>query len=165
MLHRPSLGVSGKVGIMAYDNNEQLTDWEHNKDWSVGIGLNWNIFDGLSTVSKAHQFDSDARTVGLTERQAEKYARIEIETAFHERDASDSAFAAAQDAWSAASEALELMTQDFRTGKGQVMDLLQAEEGLRNAELGLVASRYQLIRSRAALHISLGLDLMKQESP
>ncbi len=164
MLYRPSLGFQGKLGMMAYHLN-QLGEFEQNKDWSIGLGLTWNLFDGLSSSSKANEFQSDARGLALVERQASKFAKIEIETAFQERDASDSAYGAAVEAVKAATEAVELLTQDFRAGKGNVTDLLQAEEGLRNAEFGVLASRYQMARSRAALRIALGLNLMNQEAP
>jgi outer membrane protein len=163
MLHRPALGFQGKLGMMAYHLN-QLSEWEQNKDWSVGLGLTWNLFDGLSTVSKASQFSSDARSVELGRQQMEKFARIEIETAFQERDAADSAASAADQAVLAAREAVELLTEDFRAGKGNFTDLLQAEEGLRNAEFGELAARFQLARSRAALRVALGLELSMQES-
>jgi outer membrane protein len=163
MLHRPALGFSGKLGIMAYEL-DQLGEFEQNRDWSVGLGLTWNLFDGLATTSKAKQFNSDARSVELAQRQASKFARIEIETAFQERNAADSAAVAAAQAASAAQEAVELLTQDFRAGKGAVTDLLQAEEGLRNAEFGVLAARYQLARSRASLRVALGLDLVAQEA-
>ena len=64
----------------------------------------------------------------------------------------------------AAREAVELLTQDFRAGKGAFTDLLQAEEGLRNAEFGVLAARYQLARSRASLRVALGHDLVAQEA-
>jgi outer membrane protein len=163
MLHRPALGFQGKVGMMAYHLN-QLAEWEQNKDWSIGLGLTWNVFDGLSTVSKANEFSSDARSVELGRQQMEKFARIQIETAFQERDAADSASSAAHQGVLAAREAVELLTQDFRAGKGTFTELLQAEEGLRNAEFGELAARFQLARSRAALRVALGLDLTTQES-
>lgn len=163
MLHRPALGLTGKLGIMAYEL-DQLGEFEQNRDWSVGVGLTWNLFDGLATSSKANQFSSDARSIELAQRQASKFARIEIETAFQERDAADSAAVAAEQAVRAAREAVELLTQDFRAGKGAFTDLLQAEEGLRNAEFGVLAARYQLARSRASLRVALGHDLVAQEA-
>jgi len=164
MQHRPSLGLSGKLGILAYET-DQLTEFDQNKDWSVGVGLTWNLFDGLATTSKAQQIESDARTLEITETKIQKMVRIEIETAFEERDAADSAYQAADQAVAAAREAVELLTQDFRAGKGAVTDLLQAEEGLRNAEFGVLNARYQLARSRAALRVALGMDLLNQETP
>jgi outer membrane protein TolC len=122
------------------------------------------LFDGLTNSSKAKQYDSDARSVALGERQARAYALIEIESARREADAADTALSASRQARDASAEALELIAQDFRAGAGQVTDLLAAEERLRAAESGLLAARYQKARARAALRIASGMNLIEETS-
>src|SRR5690606_12971602 len=109
MLYLPSLGFQGKVGIMAYELDGQLTDFDNNLDWQIGVGLTWNLFDGFSMSSKARQFDSDARSATLGERQARAFARIEIESARREAEAADTALAAARAARDASAEAVDLI--------------------------------------------------------
>jgi outer membrane protein TolC len=158
----PSLGLQGKVGILAYDLNEQLTDFDNNLEWQVGVGLTWPLFDGFGNSSKAKQYDSDARSLAVNERRARAGARIELESARAEAAAADTALSAARQARDASAEALDLISQDFRSGAGQVTDLLSAEEGLRSAETGLLAARYQKARAQAALRIALGMDLIDE---
>ncbi len=162
MQYRPSFGFQGKAGILAYRVNEQLADFDKNLEWQVGVGLQWNLFDGLATASRAQQYASDARSLELNEKLVRQMARIEIETALREAAAADTAFQAAGQARDASAEAQKLMSEDFRAGKGQVTDLLAAEEGLRNAEFGVLAARYQRVRSRAALRVALGMDLIEE---
>jgi outer membrane protein TolC len=164
MQYLPSLGASGKVGILAYQWNEQLTDFDKNLEWSVGVGLTWPLFDGLTKSSKARQYDSDARSLAAAERQARAFATIEIEGAAREVAASDTAWNAAVEAREAAAEAADMIGRDFRAGAGNITDLLSAEEGLRNAELGLLAARYQKTRARASLRLALGMELTKEIS-
>ena len=163
MQYRPSLGFQGKLGILAFDP-DQLGDFKNNKEWQVGVGLQWNLFDGFSSSSRARQYDSDVRSLELVERQASAFARIEIESAQREAEAADTAYQAARQARDAAFEALELLSDDFRAGKGQITDLLSAEEGLRNAEFGALASRYQMARSQAALRVALGFNLHEENA-
>jgi HAE1 family hydrophobic/amphiphilic exporter-1 len=164
MQYLPALGAQGKVGILAYKADDQLADFDKNLEWQVGVGLTWPLFDGLSMSSKAKQYDSDARTLAITERKARTYARIEIESAQREAEASDTALSAAQQSRNASAEALELISQDFRAGAGTVTDLLSAEEGLRAAESGLLAARYQKVRAEAALRVALGMNLTEGEN-
>ena len=164
MQYLPALAAQGKLGVLAYQFDKQLTDFDNNLEWQVGVGLSWPLFDGLANSAKARQYDSDARTLALSERQAHAYARIQLEGARREVVAADTALSAAQQARDAAAEAADLIGRDFRAGAGQVTDLLSAEEGLRNAELGLLAARYQNTRARAALRVSLGLDLIEGAS-
>lgn len=160
----PSVGVSGKWGILAYELDDQLTDFDRNLEWQVGIGLTWTLFDGLGNRAKARQYDSDVRALAANERQARAFARIEIESALREAAAADTAYEAARQARDASAEAVALIGSDFRAGAGNVTDLLSAEEGLRDAELGLLAARYQKTRALAALRIALGMDLSKENS-
>ncbi|MEO6096699.1 MAG: TolC family protein [Fibrobacteria bacterium] len=164
MQYLPSLGAQGKVGVLAFKLN-QLGEVDDNREWSVGIGLNWPLFDGLGLHSQAKQIRSDARSLGLTTRQTRKLVQIEIESAFKEYQAADTALAAAEQAVSAAKEAQALLSQDFRAGKGQLTDLLSAEEQLRNTEFGVLATRYQHIRSAAAMRLALGKGLINEEVP
>jgi outer membrane protein TolC len=158
----PSLGLQGKVGILAFEADEQLTDFDNNLEWQVGVGLTWPLFDGFGNSSKAKQYDSDARSLAVNERRARAGAHIELESARAEAAAADTALSAARQAREASAEALELISQDFRAGAGQVTDLLSAEEGLRSAETGLLAARYQKARAQAALRIALGMDLIDE---
>ena len=57
-----------------------------------------------------------------------------------------------------------MLTEDFRSGKGQITDLLSAEEGMRNAELGVLGARYQKVRAKAALRVALGMELIEEGS-
>ena len=128
------------------------------------MGLQWNIFDGFGQSSKAREYDSDARTLDLAGRQAWSYARIEIASSLREADAADTAYEAARQARDAAGDALQMLTEDFRSGKGQITDLLSAEEGMRNAELGVLGARYQKVRAKAALRVALGMELIEEGS-
>ena len=80
MQYLPALGAQGKVGVLAY-KMKQLKELEDNREWQVGIGLNWPLFDGLGMWAQARQVQSDARSLGLSARQARKMMRIEIENA------------------------------------------------------------------------------------
>lgn len=164
MQYLPSLAAQGKLGVLAYHLDDQLTNYDKNLDWQVGLGLQWTVFDGFSNSSKAHEYDADARSMELSERQARAYARIEIVSALRDAAAADTAYEAAQQARDAAAEADQLLTDDFRSGKGHITDLLSAEEGLRNAEFGLLAANYQKVRARAALRVALGEGLIEEDS-
>jgi outer membrane protein TolC len=162
MQYLPSLGAQGKVGVLAYKLN-QLGELEDNREWQVGIGLNWTIFDGLGMLAQARQVQSDARSLGLTARQARKMMRIEIESAWRDYQTADTSLIAARQAVEAAQAAQEMLTQDFRAGKGQLTDLLEADQMYREASFGYLAATHARIRSQAALRMALGKALINEE--
>jgi outer membrane protein TolC len=164
MLYLPSLGATGKIGVTAYDT-DQLFDFDKNKEWQVGIGLNWNIFDGGSKWAQAQQTLSEARQMRLNEQIVRKTALVEIERAYRDYRAADTALMAAEQAVAAAREAQAMLSEDFRAGKGQVTDLLETDEALLQAEFGVLGARYQRVRSQAALRLALGKGLINEEAP
>jgi outer membrane protein TolC len=164
MQYLPGLGAQGKLGVLAF-KGDQLFEYDANREWSVGLGLNWTIFDGLGLSAQAKQIQSDARSIGLNERQARKRATIDLEGAFLDYKAADTGLVASEQAVNAAREAQALLSEDFRAGKGLFTDLLTAEENLRNAEFGVLNARYQQIRSAAALRVAMGKGLINEEAP
>lgn len=162
MQYLPALGAQGKVGVLAYKLN-QLGEIDDNREWQVGIGLNWPLFDGFGLLAQAHQVQSDARSLGLAARQARKMMRIEIENVWRDYQTADTALAAAQQAVQAATAAQEMLNEDFRAGKGQLTDLLEAEQAFRDASFGYLAANHARIRSRAALRLALGKALINEE--
>ncbi len=164
MQYLPSLGAQGKYGITAF-KVAQLGDIEKNHEWQIGLGLRWPLFDGFSFSAKAQQMESDARSLGLTARQMRKLSQVEIESAYRDYQAADTAQAAAEQAVQAAQEAQAMLSEDFRAGKGQLTDLLDAEQSLREATLGVLNARYASVRSRAALRLALGKGLINEETP
>ncbi len=164
MLYLPSLGAQGKYGITAF-KTRQLGDIAKNHEWQIGIGLRWPIFDGFTLAAKAQQVESESRSLGLTARQIRKLTVVEIGGAYMDYKAADSALAAAEQAVLAAEEAQAMVTSEFRSGKGQLTDLLDAEQSLREASLGVLGARYASVRSRAALRLALGKSLLNEETP
>lgn len=164
MQYLPSLGAQGKYGLTAY-KLKQLGDLENNHEWQIGVGLRWPLFDGFSFSAKAKQIESEARSLGLTARQMRKMTRVEIASAYRDYQAADSAQAAAEQAVAAAQEAQAMLSEEFRAGKGQLTDLLDAEQSLREASLGVLGARYASVRSKAALRLALGKGLINEEAP
>jgi len=164
MQYLPALGAQAKYGITAYELS-QLGDIKNNHEWQIGVGLRWPLFDGFSFSAKAKQIESEARSLDLTARQMRKFTQVEIESAYREYQAADSAQVAAEQAVSAAQEAQAMMSEEFRAGKGVLTDLLGVEQSLREASLGVLGARYASVRSKAALRLALGKDLINEEAP
>ena len=163
MLYLPSLGATGKIGVTAFDT-DQLFEFDKNKEWQVGVGLNWALFDGFGNMARAQQVQSNARSLELNERIARKMALVEIESAFRDYRAADTGLAAAEQAVTAAREAQAMVSEDFRAGKGAITDLLETEDVLRQTEFGVLAARHQRVRSQAALRLALGKGLINEEA-
>jgi outer membrane protein len=159
-MYLPSIAGIGSVGYSKFESDSKMmpTDWKAN--WTVGVGVQWTLFDGFAYSAKAAQFSSDERKLEIAKSELSKYIEIEIRTAVSECAAADSNFSASTEMFAAAKEAYDLMNSNFKQGSGQFADLQLADEQLLQAELGLVNARYRQLRSRAALRVAMGNDIV-----
>jgi outer membrane protein TolC len=65
----------------------------------------------------------------------------------------------------AAQESYKLTNDNFKQGSGQFADLQLAEERLRQAEMGITGANYRQVRSRAALLVAMGKNIINLEEP
>jgi len=163
----PSIAALGSIGYSKFATNSTLINIPWTGSWTVGIGAQWTLFDGFFNSSKAAQYLSDAEKFDILYNQVSKAIEIEIRSAMAECSTADSNYAASEESFKSAQESYDLTNSDFRHGSGKFADLLLADETLQQAELGLTNAQYRRLRSRAALLIAMGRDIVTihQEEP
>jgi outer membrane protein len=158
-MYLPSIAATGSFGTVGTEPGD-MTKWD-NKNWSVGIGMKWTLFDGFANNSLSRQYRSDARKLEIARSAISKMIEIEVATALTECTVADSNLSASTEMLGAAQESYNLTNDNFKQGSGQFADLQLAEERLRQAEMGIVSARYRQLRSRADLLVSMGKDMVK----
>jgi outer membrane protein TolC len=160
-MYLPTIAASGSVGIGGTDLKD-MVDWDK-RNWSIGAVMSWQFFDGFANSAKAAQYQSDVNKLDLAKSTIAKMLEIEIRSAIQECAAADTNINASQEAFAAASESYDLTSSNFAQGSGQLVDLQQSEERLRLAEMGKLSARYRYMKSRAALQVAMGKDIIKLE--
>lgn len=159
----PNIALVGKFGFVAAAQTwkavEHAADWD-NRDWSVGVGMQWNIFDGFEQSSKSGQVRAAVRQMEVREGDLRRMIEIDVDNALQNRMVADSSIAAAREGLAAATEARDWFARNFTSGDGQLSDLLQAEENQRLAELGLLSARLERTKAAAKLAAIQGFDLI-----
>ena len=158
----PTLAYAAKAGFTGSEP-EHMVDWVH-RTWSVGVGLNWTIFDGwggqAANRALAAQWKSDARVFQFQAAELSRVVEMSVHNAISQVASSDSAWAAALEGRDAAAEAVAFMKANFPGGMLRLSDLMSGEEALRNAEFGVLASRIACTKARAELQLVIGQDLV-----
>lgn len=154
----PNVFLRASAGVAGYstDMNEAFKEAgkvRDNYSWSVGVGMQWNLFDGFEQSAKAGQSRAAVHSMQLKQSDLNRLVEIDVDKAVLDRMAADSSLAAAREGVAAATEARSLYESSFRQGSGALSDVLAAEDNQRLAELALVAA--QLERTRAAAQIAL----------
>ena len=159
-MYLPSIAGMGSLGYSKYESSAKTFEMDWKSNWTLGIGVQWTLFDGFANSAKAVQFKSDARKSEIAKEELAKYIEIEIRTSLTECDAADSNVSASKEMYAAALESYDLTNSNFKQGSGQFADLQLADEQLMQAELGLVNARYRQLRSRASLQVAMGNDII-----
>ena len=160
-MYLPSIVGTGSAGYTKMNSQSQLIGNTSNPNWSLGLGAEWTLFDGFSNSAKAAQYQSDANKLEIVASTMEKMVEIEVRSAILECAAADSNLISSHEMLDAALESYELTNSNFKQGSGQFSDLQLADETLQQAELGKINARYRFVRSRAALQVAMGNEIVK----
>ena len=123
--HLPELNFNGKFGFQAIETSN-LTDTNY-QNWSAGIFLEWNLYDGGATRARVRQIDSrHARSLwGTANRRGQIAADLLAEMERY-RSARE-AITAAREAVVEAEESLRVSTASRQWGAATALDVLEAE--------------------------------------
>ncbi len=160
-MYYPTIGANGSAGF-----NGNKVDSLFLKDkfsWSLGVGMSWTIFDGFANSARSKQYLSDADRLIVARKTVAKMIEIEVVSDLAECSAADTNMVASEQMLAAAKESYDLTNETFKMGSGQFSDLQLAEDRLRQAELGIVNARYRLLKSRAAVLVACGNDIVNVE--
>lgn len=161
----PNVFLQAKLGVTSAntDMNEAFKGAgkiRDNYEWQVGVGMQWNIFDGFEQSAKAGQTKAAVHSLQIRQNDLGRMVEIDVDKALLDRQAADSSLAAAKEALAAVAEARTLYETSFRQGSGPLSDVLGAEENQRVAELGYAAAQLEITRSAAQLALVRGQDLI-----
>lgn len=159
----PTIGLQGAFGFETADQEasaaKNLLKWD-SRTWSIGVGMNWTLFDGWSSAGETGQARAAERSMDVNIASFQRGIDIAVDNYLHDREAADTGLASASEGVAAAREAYQLYQTNFKAGSGALSDVLSAEDDLRSAELGWFSAR--LDRTKACIHLTLvqGKDLL-----
>jgi outer membrane protein TolC len=127
-------------------------------DWSAGITLSWQLFDGGR--AKAEQRIARANVVGA---QAQRDALLvaltsQLELARSQIEANRAGVQASAEAVTAARAQLQLAEARYTQGLGSQIELADAQTAITTAEGNLVQSQWQLAEAWAQLRRAIGAE-------
>jgi len=143
----PTVGLTGAYQLDA-ENSPLEVD---NRSWTVGVGLKWNLFDGLrreAGVSKA----------ALERRKAQEYYRAERDQAVFQVTQAYLGIQEAQRrveiaraAVASAGEGMRQIRARYENHLGRMIDVLDAQAALNQARADAVKAENDLRQARARL--------------
>jgi outer membrane protein len=146
----PTLGATGSVSEagVALDNL--------GINWSLGVSLTWNLFNGLQTTGLLSEAQYQAQLLQGQLDAELLQVRVDVEQARATIEDQLSAVQAATTAVTAAKAQLALAEGRYAAGVGSVLELGDAQVQVTTMESQLVQARLTLFTARAQLSAALG---------
>jgi HAE1 family hydrophobic/amphiphilic exporter-1 len=151
----PDLRFSGTYGIRTIFS-EELTNTDF-ASWTVGLFVDWPLYDGGDTRSKMAELRSRQRQSELLEHtQRAEAERDLVATAAEYRRAREAA-AIAETVVAEAEETLRIAEENYRLGAATSLDVLDGQRTLTQARFDRLQAVHDALVARADLHAVLGL--------
>jgi outer membrane protein TolC len=153
--YMPEVAVVGRYGL--YD--DQIFGANGHSGTIMAVAK-INLFGGIAD-SKGHKAAEQTVLGGEADiRRFEEGIRLEVRQAWQDLETARVRHATARDVMAAAEEALRVREHRFKQGLDRMVDLLDAETALREAETRELVARYDVALSTTRLHFVSGATLI-----
>ena len=131
-------------------------------NYSIGVQLNWNIFDGRRTWAQFRQASLNADKARLELENLREENSIAIEESKNRCTTLDSMIVAVSLQNEASQKVFELIEDDYNDGMADITDYLDADQKYRTTVKQLDQLKLQRILSGAQLRIDMGLPIFEE---
>ncbi len=152
----PTLAASGSYGRFMPDYPSELRS-----AWNYGVGLNWNLFDGLATTFRVKELEA---RLDQEEAQAKRQSQsivAEVASSFMNLLRAEQNETVADEGLVFAKENFHYAQLRYDSDIGTILELLVAETSLVNADAVQVQARYRYATSLAALQTAVNAPLIE----
>ncbi|MFA0751134.1 MAG: hypothetical protein SLRJCFUN_001537 [Candidatus Fervidibacter sp.] len=146
----PTLTINGSYN--RYPTSSRNID----KEWSVNLVVSYPIFDGGRLRAELTTAELQREQAALTLQRTLNDIRLQVEQAYLNLQNARERLAAAQEAVKEASETARLTEEAYRAGAASLLDVLNAQVALAQAETQELQARYDLRRALFALRHAIG---------
>lgn len=135
----PTVDVMGSAGLL---HHRHQTHWQRN--YEIGVGLNWDIFTGFDTQYKALEQYSAMKGQAFAVQQQRLQVLREVWSEFHAFQSAVRLLNSAKALEAAAQESLASVRIGYDAGLNNLLDLLSAQKTLSEARQKRISSQSDL---------------------
>ncbi len=152
----PTLSLSGSYSKSSGTQSFPYTIDYSSKSLSYGFSVNWNIFDGFlrqQNITQASVFRNNARA-GFSDTRNLTVANIK--TAYLDIEQLKEKKSVSQENVDAAQEDMKITQEKYNLGAATILDLLNAQVSLKQAQVQLIQADFDLNLAIAKLENAMG---------
>lgn len=132
---------------------------------SVGVNLSWPLWDGGQRELAIERAESTRDVARAISADLERSARRDVTEAYTAHQVARRTLQLATSSVTVATEILRVQQARYQAGASTVLELLDAQSQLVQAQADLVQSRYGVRLARASLEAILGRRLSPESTP
>jgi len=136
--------------------NDFLSMFEENYFWSLGIGLNWNIFDRFVTKAAVLNAEAGRRIAEYDKQQSEIDALLDLQQIVVNLNQARERRDLAAETVTYAQENVRLAEERYRVGAGTILETIQASASLTEASASLIEAQIDYLVNHADLQRATG---------
>ena len=153
--YRPSVRVTSGYNFA----NQDPALWNGLKNWNLGLNVSLPILDGFQREESVERARVQTVVAAAQLSDAQRTARANAERLLGNLRLAEQKITLAEQSVVVAEEDLRVQQDRYRLGASTILDQIQSQESLVQAETDLVAARYDYQIARAELESLLGRDL------
>jgi outer membrane protein TolC len=153
---KPNIDFNGSYGF-AVRRPKNLFDPDFSR-WSASINLKVPLFDGWRTKGRVAQATAQRNTVTQQIAALENQVRLDVQSAFDALALADRTIQAAELNVAQARRASEMTEANYKLGAATQLDVVDAQQSLRQAENIRNQALYTHANARATLRFVMGRD-------
>jgi len=142
--------------VAGYDVDQRRLFGASADSYTVMAILNFNLFNGLADLAKVRETRAKESQARGLKRDLEDRVRHQVTEAVLNLKTAHERLKVAQAAVSQARESLRLIRLRYESGLTILVDLLNAEDATKNADLSQVAALFDTYLAQAGLDLALG---------
>jgi outer membrane protein TolC len=119
--------------------------------WTIGLNVQWNIFDGMATKGKVQEAKAQALEAQYNYQAAKEQSDMEIAVARRALVSSRERIALSQKSLEAARVSFDFIGEQFRTGMAMTFELLMREQAYTWAKMRLNQAKYDYCIAKSEL--------------
>lgn len=160
----PRVSLFGQYNY--YNNrNDEFTAWDRYRDgYQVGISLNWNLFDGLASQSRARQSVEQKTRADKSLTMARLHAKQDLDLWTRKLQYFSSVYKSKVADIDRSKEAVRLAREGRRVGVRTNTELLDAEIDLFRSQAGAVNAQLGALEAKVSLELAAGQRVGDQAS-
>ena len=136
-------------------NDDDFAGLVHH-NWTLGVNLQWAVFDGYASIGKAREAKAGEREVRYAYEEAKEKGLYEIRKAYRMLRTAKARIRVAEQSLREAKVSLDFIGERYRSGLAMTFELLGREQAYTYAQLRLNKAKYDLIITKSELDYYIG---------